>query len=131
MAFDLKIEDGIVDVIFHGTFSSKDLERLADEADRIEAEFDVTPHRIVDLSPSEAIDLDSTAMEVFADRRRRAPLKNKVKSAIVASRPMQYAFALMFQTINKNPKIRLRIFTDRDRALIWLKMRKGSDDAAA
>jgi hypothetical protein len=127
MAFDLKIENGIVEVTFHGTFTSKDLERLADEAERIEAEFEVTPDRIVDLSQSEGMDLDYTVMEVFADRRRRAPLKNKVKSAIVASRPMQYGFALMFLSINDNPKIKLQIFTERSRALWWLSMPKESE----
>ncbi len=131
MAFDLKIENGIVDVKFHGTFTSIDLERLADEAEKIEAEFEVTPDRIVDLSPTEAMDLEYKVMEDFAGRRRRAPLKNRVKSAIVAARPMQYGFALMFQSINDNPKIKLQIFTDREKALRWLNLLKGSDGDAA
>jgi hypothetical protein len=127
MAFELKIKNGIVEVTFHGRITAKDLEGLADETEKFEFEFEVTPDRIVDLSPSEGIDLDYRAMEVFANKRRRAPLKNSVKSAIVASGPMQYGFALVFQTINDNPKIRLQIFTEKARALLWLKIRDDSD----
>jgi hypothetical protein len=66
------------------------------------------------------LDLDFPKMEAVASRRRKAPLKNKVKSAIVAPRLDQFGFARMFATLNDNPNIEIQIFNDRDRALEWL-----------
>ncbi len=131
MAFDLKVENGVVRVTFEGYLDSKDLERLDEIVSGMEAEYDVSPDRISDLSSIEGVHLDCAAMEFFADRRRHAPLKNRVKSAIVVPRPLQYGIARMFQTLNDNPNINSQIFTDRERALNWLATGKGSGADAA
>jgi len=47
-------------------------------------------------------------------------LKNYIKSAIVANNPSQFGFARMFQTLNDNPQIEIRIFPAAESAMEWL-----------
>ena len=120
MAFDLKIKDGIIQATFRERLTSTDLRRLADAVGKIEEEYKVSPDRIADLSATEGVDIDYAAMEAFAERRRNAPLRNNVKSAIVTAKSIQFGFARMYQTLNENPKINLKIFTDSKSAYEWL-----------
>ncbi|HEX2854014.1 MAG TPA: hypothetical protein VHO24_12310 [Opitutaceae bacterium] len=80
----------------------------------------VSPDRITDMSRVSGITLDFTAMEAFAAKRRNAPLKNRVKSAIVAPQPLQFGFARMYQTLNENRDIVIELFRDEASALQWL-----------
>lgn len=66
------------------------------------------------------LDLNYAKIAAVASIRRAAPLKNAVKSAIVAPQPIQYGFARMFQTLNDNPRINLQVFSDRASAMEWL-----------
>jgi hypothetical protein len=131
MAFDLKIQKSIVRITFKGFVDSRDLESLDELISKIEAEREVTPDRLSDLSFIKGVKLTCTALEEFTDKRRQAILKNRVKSAIVVPRLLQYGIARMYQTLNDNPKIHSRIFTDKSRALKWLTSGKSSGTDAA
>ena len=60
--------------------------------------------------------------EVFAVAQRRAERKvaAPIKSALVANRPLQFGFARMFQMLNDNPRIQIRIFGNLEEAQQWL-----------
>jgi hypothetical protein len=119
MAFELKIEAGIAWIRFHGQLTSADLVGGAEGLAKMETEAEVAPDRISDLSSIDGLTLDFAAVEACASLRRSAPLKNLVKSAIIAPTPVQFGFARMFQTLNTNPKVTVRIFTDAESALAW------------
>jgi hypothetical protein len=121
MALDIKFEDGLLCLMLRGCISSDDLLNAAALTAKIEDEAEVSPHRIVDLSLVEDMNLNFAAMHQLAETRKVAPLKNPVKSAILAPHPVQYGFARMFQTINKNPQITIQVFTTRQDAIGWLK----------
>ncbi|MGH8187499.1 MAG: hypothetical protein ACREUC_13145 [Steroidobacteraceae bacterium] len=55
----------------------------------------------------------------LADTRTRRPLATPVKSALIALRPVHFGFARMFQTLNTNPQIEVRIFATIEEALQW------------
>lgn len=90
----------------------------------------VSPDRVADLSTVEGVSLNFSAITNYAAARRTAPLKNKVKAAIVAPHPLQYGFARMFQTLNDNPDINMEIFTDTDSGLAWISAGKSGDNDA-
>lgn len=50
----------------------------------------------------------------------QTPLKNRVKSAIVAQRPVDYGMARMFEMLIQNPQIEVRVFRDGESARQWL-----------
>jgi hypothetical protein len=120
MAFELKIENNVIDITFQGRITFQDFEDIANESEKVEAQYSVSPDRILDFSLSDGLDLPSSALEVYADRRRKAPLKNHIKSAVVAPSPLFYGLSRMFQALNDNPQITVQIFTDKNRALEWL-----------
>ena len=120
MSHSIQILDGVVDIRFRGTVNSAELREVAEATGKIEEELPVSPNRIIDLSLVDEFQLDFRAMEQTAKLRRSAPLKNKVKSAIIATKPVQYGYARMFQTLNDNPNIDLELFTDRAKGLAWI-----------
>jgi hypothetical protein len=120
MAHELQYANGLIRFSLFGTVTLEDLLSAGEEARRIEAEAPVSPPRITDMSRVDDLDLDYWRMEEFAARRRIAPLKNKVRSAIVAPSQVQFGFARMFQTLNDNPLIEIRIFSEQAAAELWL-----------
>lgn len=120
MAYDFQIFEGVVRLTFTGELRSADLMEIAQKISDIEAESEVTPHRMTDLSKVTGIDVNFQGMELFAEQRRKAPLKNPVKSAIIAPTPLLYGFARMFQTLNDHPEIEIKIFDEMTAAIRWL-----------
>src|SRR4051812_41454997 len=120
MAYQLQYANGLIRFSLFGIVTLEDLLSAGEEARRIEAEAPVSPPRITDMSQVDDLDLDYWRMEEFAARRRIAPLKNKVRSAIVAPSQVQYGFARMFQTLNDNPLIEIRIFSETVAAEQWV-----------
>jgi hypothetical protein len=107
-----------------GVITKDELMLVAKEAAEIEAAARVTPHRLTDLAQVADFDLDFSRMHDFASLRRAAPLRNKVRSALVAPSQLQFGFARMFQTLNDNPLIEIAVFREETEALAWL--REGS-----
>ena len=127
VAFDSQIAEGIVYLTFRGYVTAEDIRDMVDLLAKIETEAKVSPDRIADLSAIEGMSLNFSAIIDYSVMRRKAPLKNKVKAAIVAPHPLQYGFARMFQTLNDNPDINMEIFTDKDSGLAWISTGQGSD----
>ena len=88
VAFDSKMAQGIVCLTFRGYVMAEDIRDMVDLLTKIETEARVSPDRIVDLSAIAGISLNFSAITNYAAARRTAPLKNKVKAAIVAPHPL-------------------------------------------
>ena len=56
----------------------------------------------------------------MANIRTNAPIRNMVKSALVATDQMQFGYARMFASLNHNPNITIQIFQTREAALEWI-----------
>jgi hypothetical protein len=87
---------------------------------RIEATHPVMKNRILDLTALDAIDAGFADVEAVAKRRRELKLATPIRSAMIAVRPIQVGYARMFQTLNDNPKIEMRIVQTMDEALLWI-----------
>jgi hypothetical protein len=104
-----------------GSLSLPDLLEHADQVAEIERSQPVSPHRIAILPDGLVCDLSYPELHAFAAKRRKAPLKNPVKSAIVAGDAVQYGFARMYQTLNEHPYLRIEIFQSEAPARAWLR----------
>ena len=107
-------------IVLTGTLVPEVLVRMADALREAEAAAAVCPHRVTDLTGVTRFDVGFTDMSELARWRRERSPANPIRSAIVASTPVQLGFARMFQTLNDHPWITLRIFPDMDGALAWL-----------
>lgn len=121
MPYSLQSSPGLIQFRVSGVVQLEDLLAAAREVQAIEAAAPVTPHRITDLSAAEDLDMTFSKMADFAALRRAACLKNKVRSAIVATMQVQVGFARMFQTLNDHPQIEIRIFDNHPEAMAWLR----------
>lgn len=120
MAYDIQFLDGLVRTTLYGQLTAHDLMEIAKVAAEIETRMEVSPDRLTNMSRVTGVSLDFAAMEAFAAKRRDAPLKNRVKSAIIAPQALQFGFARMYQTLNENPNIELAVFRDEASAVLWL-----------
>ena len=120
MPYDLRIEEDLLELRFHGTIESEDLQKSFDEVEEIEAVREITPDRFSDLSASDTARWSFFVIEELARRRRAAQLKNKVKSAIYAPTDLQFGYSRMFQMLNDNPQIEVAVFRDLADAETWL-----------
>jgi hypothetical protein len=121
MKFEFNALDNILTVKLPPQLTSDDLAKAADYLVALDEKLAVTPHRLTDTAAVEKVLVRYPEIEKFASQRRRAILKNAIKSAIVAPQPLHLGFARMFQTLNDNPQITIRIFSDTASAWQWLK----------
>ena len=70
-------------------------------------------------------------MFALAERRAQRAITAPTRSALVAKRPVHYGFARMFQMLNDNPRIQIRIFaTAEARPLVDLVFGGTDEDRA-
>jgi hypothetical protein len=121
MPIHLQLHDGLLEAACQGKLTAQDFKRLKVTLRDIEARLEVTPDRISDVTGTDVSDLDSEDLVLFAEYRRSAILKNKVKSAVIVPKgSVQYGLARMFMAHNQNPDIEIKIFYDSASAYDWL-----------
>ncbi|MET0399057.1 MAG: hypothetical protein ABW277_19850 [Longimicrobiaceae bacterium] len=120
MPFSISTDDGIMRIVLSGTLTSEELVRVADAMGEAEDAMVVCPPRVTDLERVTRFEVGFEDMFRLARRRRQQPPANPIRSAIVATTPVQVGFARMLQTLNDHPWVTMRIFPDADGALAWL-----------
>ena len=118
VAFELIGE--LYHVTFSGVLSVEDLARAGEEMLTMETSFDRSPSRIVDMSGITGVSIGFDAISQLAELRSKSPVRNPVKSALIAPGQLQMGFARMFQTLNTNPRVITQVFRDRESAMSWL-----------
>jgi hypothetical protein len=120
MPFRVEMLGDLLHVTFSGVLSVEALKRLSDAIRDIEATLNPTPSRIVDMSGITGVSIGFDAMSELAEVRRLSPVRNAIKSALVAPGQLQMGFARMFQQLNSHPRVIVEVFRDRESALAWL-----------
>ena len=121
MPITTNYEGEVIVIRMTGSLTLPELLEHADQLAEIEASRPVSPHRIAILPSGLVCDLNFADLHAFAAKRREAPLKNPVKSAIVAGDAVQFGFARMYQTLNEHPYLRIEIFQSEAPAHAWLR----------
>lgn len=120
MPFTIKIENEVIRIALTGNVTSQDLVALAEETKVYEHKTAVIPHRITDLTGIEEIAIHYPDISMFAAKRMQLRFPNSFKSAIIVRDGLPLAYARMFQTLNENPQITIRIFVDESSANEWI-----------
>ena len=103
-----------------GVLDLKELEAIAAEVERLE-DAGTVGDRLTDLSELERIDVGFEEVFAVALKRALREIRTPIRSALVASKPVQFGFARMFQMLNDNPRIQIRIFGSLQEAEQWLR----------
>lgn len=122
MPFDVRTDPatGLLSISVSGTVSRCELERMFDEIERIEDSQPVSPSRIADFRGVERFDADFAQVFPLADRRKKRQHRSSHRTAIVVEKPLHVGFIRLYQTLNDNPRTKIEVFSDRERALGWL-----------
>lgn len=119
MPFEIHDEGGYYFARLFGVLDQTDLDAVTAEVERLE---DVaTKDRLTDLTALERIDVGFEEVFALALKRAQRPIPSPIRSALVASKPVQFGFARMFQMLNDNPRIQIRIFSGLEEAEQWLR----------
>ena len=102
-----------------GSLDRAELNAMTQEVERLE-DAGVMLDRITDFTSVERIDVGFEEVFAVAQRRAERRVATPIRSALVANRPVQFGFARMFQMLNDNPRIQIRIFGSLEEAQQWM-----------
>ena len=120
MPFEIRDEGNYYSARLSGILDRADLDALMEEVERLE-DAGVLLDRLTDLTPLERIDVGFEDVYSLAAHRAERKVTVPIRSALVANRPVQFGFARMFQMLNDNPRILIRIFDNLEEAQQWLR----------
>jgi hypothetical protein len=123
MPFDIRDEGSFYFIRLSGVMDRDDLQAVTDEIERLEDE-GPPKDRVTDFTAVERIDVGFEEVFALALRRAQRTVTAPIRSALVAKRPVHFGFARMFQMLNDNPRIQIRIFGTAEEALQWLSVRR-------
>jgi hypothetical protein len=119
MPFEIRDEGKYYSARLYGTLDRADLNAVMREVERLE-DAGLLFDRLTDLTPLERIDVGFEEVFALAAQRGERKVAAPIRSALVANRPVQFGFARMFQMLNDNPRIQIRIFGNLEEAQQWL-----------
>ncbi|HEY7641884.1 MAG TPA: hypothetical protein VH814_19290 [Steroidobacteraceae bacterium] len=120
MPFEIRDEGGFFAARLFGVLDRTELNAVSSEVDRLD-DAGVLKDRLTDLTGLDRIDVGFEEVFALAQRRAQRPIRAPVRSALVACKPVQFGFARMFQMLNDNPRIQIRIFDTLAEAEQWLR----------
>lgn len=128
MPFELTTPGTIMFARLFGVFTAIELNHLATEAEIAEAAHPHSLDRITDLTAVERFEVGFREIYFFAIRRSTQRFSRIVKSAIVVQEPVQLGIARIYEALNENPKIKVRIVRSVAEAKEWFTESKDTPD---
>jgi hypothetical protein len=119
MPFEISDEGNFHSARLFGVLDRADLNVLIEEVERLEDQ-GLLADRLTDLTALDRIDVGFEEVFALAMKRGERKVLTPIRSALVANRPVQFGFARMFQMLNDNPRIQIRIFGNLEEAQRWL-----------
>ncbi|MCC5835919.1 MAG: hypothetical protein JJU20_14425 [Opitutales bacterium] len=114
------VEESVIHIRLSGFLSLEDLMSVSKQLRALEDASPISIHRLTDMTDVAGSSLSFETMEDFVATRRHVALKNSIRSAIVAPGLLAYGLARMFQSLNNNPQIEVKLFKVLDEALFWI-----------
>jgi hypothetical protein len=99
---------------------SKDFKDLFQEFKTYEETKGVIPNRITTLSDIEDFIIQYSTLFPVAEDRKQKQFNPPLKSAVVASRPMETVIAGMLKSLNMNKTIVIQVFNTFSEAKKWI-----------
>ena len=121
MICQYEYKDGILFVIFPETLSDNDFRIINEEIESVEEEYPVVPNFIVNLNNVKKFNGNYSSVQELAKQRAEKTFPNSILEAILVSNDFQMGFARMYQTVNDNPQLTIKIFRDEAKAIEWIK----------
>jgi hypothetical protein len=125
MPFEISDEGNWYRARLSGVLTRADLKAVTAEIERLE-ENGPPKDRVTDFTAVEQIDVGFEEVFGLAMRRAQRVVPAPIRSALVARKPVHFGFARMFQMLNDNPRLQIRIFPTAEEAEQWLSAGRGA-----
>jgi hypothetical protein len=113
--------DALMVVRPRGILGAKTTEEIIDHIEIKEAEVETGFNRFCDLTHLDGIRLSTLEILKLAERRRAYnPNDIHVKSAFLATDPLAFGIARMYEQLLHSPRIKVRVWVDMQSAADWL-----------
>lgn len=119
MPYSISLENDVLRIRLTGRLTALELTECCVEVKNCGRPTTV-PHCVADLTGVTEVAIHYPEISDLAERCRRLRFPNPIKSAIVTSNQQHLGYARMFQTLNENPLIAIRIFPDEPSANRWI-----------
>jgi hypothetical protein len=119
MPFELTTPGAVMFARVFGVFTAPELNHMATEAEIAEASHPVSLDRITDLTAVERFEVGFREIFNFALRRSAQRFSRVVKSAIIVQEPVQFGMARIYEGVNENPQIQVRVLRSVTEATEW------------
>ena len=119
MPFELTTPGAVLFARVFGVFTAPELNHMATLAEIAEASHPVSLDRITDLTDVERFDVGFREIFYFALRRSAQRFSRVVKSAIIVQESEQQGIARVYEALNENPQIQIRILRSVTEAIEW------------
>ncbi len=120
MPYTITPTEGFVHIAWHGVITVQDLIQIAPDLAQMGQRLGRVPSVLHTFDGVEEIDMEPLNAYRQSLRRNDMRLPNRTKVASVASSPTVFAYARIMEELNRNPKIEMRVFDEREPAVAWL-----------
>ena len=121
MICQYEYKEDIVFVTFPETLSDNDFRLMNEEIESVEDEYSKVPNFIVSLTNVKKFNGNFYSVQELAKQRAAKTFPNNILEAILVNNDFQMGFARMYQTVNDNPQLTIKIFRDEAKAIEWIK----------
>jgi len=128
MPFELTTSGAVLFTRVFGVFTAPELNHLASTAEIVEASHPVSLDRITDLTVAERFEVGFSEIFYFAIRRSTQRFSRVVKSAIIVQDSVQFGIARIYEALNENPQIEIRILRSVTEAQEWFADQAGGTE---
>jgi hypothetical protein len=119
MPYQISLDNNVLQIMLNGRITGSDLQAIVDETINYDRAA-LVPHRVTDMSAITELSIGFPDVLAVAERRRILKFPNPYKSAIVAPQSEHVGFARMMQTLNDNPQVAIKVFSNRQDAINWI-----------
>lgn len=120
MPYTITPNDAFTHVAWHGVMEVLDLENIAKELAMLGQRLGRVPPVLHTFDQVTEVHMEPIIAYRQALRRNEMHVPNRVKAATVATSPTVFAYARLFEELNRNPMIEMRVFDAREPAVAWL-----------
>ena len=121
MSVELVDRGSFLHIRFFGTMESKDFREIFQAFEKYEQDTSQVPNRITTFGEIDDFVIQFSGMLPMAQDRSQRLFNPPLKSAVVASRPIEKAAASMVQSMNMNETIQIRVFPSFAEAEAWVR----------
>lgn len=120
MPIDITLVETHLFIRMYGVVTALDLAGYARDSELLEGSQPQTLDRITDLTAVEKFDVSQFDLFQLADRRKRRTYSRVIRSAIIATTPIQVGISRMFQGMSASPQLEYRIVKTLPEAIGWI-----------